>query len=116
MSHRFTKHCPILVSCLGLLVLAGSSKAQHRVRLVEYTNVWKYNDSGADLGTAWREPAYIDSAWPSGPGLFGVESNSPPPYPVPLKTPLSSASPKRSLTTSERISITVMSRSPSAPF
>ncbi len=24
---------------------------------------WRYNDSGADLGSAWRNPAYDDSSW-----------------------------------------------------
>ncbi len=35
-----------------------------------FTNVWRYEQSGTDLGTAWREPGYNDSAWPVGPGLF----------------------------------------------
>jgi alkaline phosphatase len=41
----------------GLLVATGS--------------VWKYNDTGTDLGTAWREPAYDDSSWKSGPAKLG---------------------------------------------
>ena len=35
---------------------------------------WRYEQSGTDLGTAWRETAYDDSAWPSGPGVLYVES------------------------------------------
>ena len=31
---------------------------------------WKFNDSGADLGAAWRGSGYDDSAWPSGQALF----------------------------------------------
>ena len=31
---------------------------------------WKYAQSGTDLGTAWRQPSYDDSAWSSGAGLF----------------------------------------------
>lgn len=31
---------------------------------------WRFNDSGADLGVAWREASYDDSAWTAGPALF----------------------------------------------
>ncbi len=34
-------------------------------------STWKYNDQGIDLGTAWRESAFNDAAWPSGPGQLG---------------------------------------------
>jgi chitodextrinase len=34
-------------------------------------DVWKLNDSGANLGTAWREVGYDDAAWKSGPTEFG---------------------------------------------
>jgi hypothetical protein len=37
------------------------------------TQVWKYNQAGTDLGTAWRATGYNDAAWPSGPGLLCVE-------------------------------------------
>ena len=39
--------------------------------LVDYGAVWRFRDSGANLGSAWREPAYDDRAWRSGPGLIG---------------------------------------------
>ena len=31
---------------------------------------WKFDASGADLGAAWREPTFDDSAWSSGQALF----------------------------------------------
>jgi hypothetical protein len=34
------------------------------------SGTWEYDASGSDLGTAWREPAFDDSAWSSGQGLF----------------------------------------------
>jgi hypothetical protein len=46
------------------------------VIVTAFTNVWKYNQNGLDLGTAWRAPAYDDSAWPSGPGGLMVEDNT----------------------------------------
>ncbi len=40
------------------------------VNLVSWTDTWRYDVSGTDLGTAWREPAYDDSSWPNGEGIF----------------------------------------------
>ena len=31
---------------------------------------WRYEASGADLGSAWREPGYSDAGWDSGQALF----------------------------------------------
>lgn len=50
-----------------------------------YTNVWRYEQSGTDLGTAWREPGYDDSAWPAGAGLLYVSPNA---LAAPKSTPL----------------------------
>jgi len=32
---------------------------------------WKYEDSGTDLGSAWRAPGYDDSGWAGGSGPLG---------------------------------------------
>lgn len=32
---------------------------------------WKYNDTGVDLGTSWKDVAFDDAAWASGNGVFG---------------------------------------------
>jgi len=42
--------------------------------LVSITNVWRYNQAGLDLGTAWREVAYSDGSWPSGKALLYNET------------------------------------------
>jgi hypothetical protein len=39
--------------------------------LVAKGSVWKYLDTGADLGTAWSAPEYSDAAWKSGPAQLG---------------------------------------------
>lgn len=39
--------------------------------LVSSGDTWRYEDSGADLGEAWRAPSYDDSAWSSGPSPLG---------------------------------------------
>ncbi len=51
--------------------------------LIPITGNWKYNDSGDDLGTAWRVTSYNDSSWPSGPALL---YNDPDPMPAPKNT------------------------------
>ena len=53
--------------------------------LVSITGPWRYRDTGADLGAAWREPGYADSAWPSGAGLFAYNAGL---LPAPTGTPL----------------------------
>ncbi|HWN97597.1 MAG TPA: immunoglobulin domain-containing protein, partial [Methylomirabilota bacterium] len=47
-------------------VIGGEAK----LRLVEFTNAWRFNQSGPNLGTAWRAPAYDDASWESGPGVL----------------------------------------------
>ena len=39
--------------------------------LVSYGAEWRYNDTGTDLGVAWRDPGYDDSQWDSGPSELG---------------------------------------------
>jgi len=34
-------------------------------------SVWRYSDIGVDLGTAWRQIDYDDTAWPAGPAQLG---------------------------------------------
>ncbi len=60
--------------------------AQQIIPLIQFTNIWRFEVSGADLGTAWREPAFDDSGWASGPGLLqSAESST---YPEPFGTTL----------------------------
>jgi hypothetical protein len=77
------------LACLFLSSLPAA-RAQDTVQLLDInTNVWSYNDSGADLGTAWRDTSYLENpSWRAGVGLFGVEPTVPYPYPVPVRTPL----------------------------
>lgn len=38
--------------------------------LISLSGLWKFNDLNLDLGAAWREADFDDSAWPSGTALF----------------------------------------------
>jgi len=53
--------------------------------MVPLTGTWRYNDSGADLGSAWLAPGYNDAAWPSGPGLMYFNAGA---LPAPANTAL----------------------------
>ncbi len=43
--------------------------------IVPVDQVWKYDQSGNDLGSAWKESGYDDSSWASGPGGIGIDDN-----------------------------------------
>ncbi len=34
-------------------------------------STWKYEATGTDLGTAWKDTAYADGGWPSDPAILG---------------------------------------------
>jgi hypothetical protein len=46
---------------------------------------WRYDQSGANLGSDWRKPDYDDSAWASGPGVLGYRTGV---LAEPIRTPL----------------------------
>ena len=66
-------------NCLGSVLSSNAavSIANAPVVLVGLTNhFWKYDQSGNDLGTAWRAPGFNDAAWPAGRGIFAREDNA----------------------------------------
>ena len=44
--------------------------------IVQLGDEWKYDESGNDLGTEWRQSDYDDSSWKTGKGIFGRETAS----------------------------------------
>jgi hypothetical protein len=46
------------------------------VDLVPRGAVWRFDDSGQDLGADWIDPAYDDSAWGEGPAVLGYGNNA----------------------------------------
>jgi len=43
----------------------------HAQTLISPGASWKYNDTGTDLGTQWRQPDYNDDSWPEGRAQLG---------------------------------------------
>jgi len=73
-------------SVATLTVIGG----QANLRLLEFTNVWRYDASGNNLGTGWRAGAYDDSLWLAGRGIFAKSQFS---FPQPVGTALSLTNP-----------------------
>ena len=48
----------------------GWSAAERQV-WIPAASTWKYDDSGTDLGSDWRNPGFNDSTWSSGEAEFG---------------------------------------------
>ncbi len=44
------------------------------LNVVPINGAWRFNDTGTDLGSAWRDAGYDDSAWPSGAGLLAFNT------------------------------------------
>ena len=53
--------------------------------LFDFDHEWRFDQSGLDIGTEWRNVDYDDSAWDSGQGLFFKETSA---LPGPKNTPL----------------------------
>ncbi|HEY0549383.1 MAG TPA: hypothetical protein VGF13_07240 [Verrucomicrobiae bacterium] len=49
---------------------------RQNVLVFDFNRAWRYDQSGNDLGTAWKETAYDDSAWLSGAGILGLETTT----------------------------------------
>lgn len=63
-----------LLVTLSSEIIDDSPITQPAVGFVEVTSkgdIWKYEDSDADLGTEWRYSTYDDSGWSSGAGQLG---------------------------------------------
>lgn len=43
--------------------------------LIPASSTWQYLDNGVNQGSGWIQPAFNDSAWSSGAGKFGFDSN-----------------------------------------
>jgi len=63
---------------LSLIILSYAVKAQDT--LSNAGALWKYNDTGVDLGNSWKDLNYSDAGWnqgsaPLGYGLTGINTN-----------------------------------------
>ena len=54
---------------LQAIVDGGTGSGEEAV--IPYGADWRYDDTGTDLGEAWRDPDFDDSQWASGPAELG---------------------------------------------
>ena len=69
----------------GLPNAASDTTITETATLVPFAATWAYEESGTNLGTAWRAPTYSDQNWSRGAAPLGVEES---PLPIPLATAL----------------------------
>ncbi len=65
--------------------LPNPSTSVEEVELIALDAEWRFEQSGTDLGTAWRDPDYDDSTWATGAAALYVEGST---IPAPKNTPL----------------------------
>jgi acid phosphatase type 7 len=60
-----------VAALLAVSAISPSPMQAQQSLLVPAGAVWKYLDTGADLGTAWRAAAFTDSGWKTGAAELG---------------------------------------------
>lgn len=60
-----------LAAVLAVAAILTSRPQAAEETLIPAGSSWKYNDTGANLGTAWRTAGYSDTSWPSGFAQLG---------------------------------------------
>ena len=64
-----SRSCLCVVVALCFMIVSGTAYADDT--LIAPGADWRYNDTGTDLGVAWRLPDYDDAAWAEGPAELG---------------------------------------------
>jgi hypothetical protein len=60
----------LIIAAANLIALFPQAAGAQAI-LVPREAVWKYDDTGTDLGTEWRDSSYVDGSWASGPAILG---------------------------------------------
>ncbi len=57
--------------CIFIVLLSAWGAVRAETIFIAAGSDWKYLDDGSDQGTAWRDPAFVDTAWAEGPAQLG---------------------------------------------
>lgn len=76
MRNACFKALVLVLAMFGVASTAIQSHAQTIETLVQFTNNWRYNATGSNLGTAWRSNTFSDAAWPQGRAMIGYEPDA----------------------------------------
>ncbi|MGC9330155.1 MAG: hypothetical protein ACP5I1_21140, partial [Candidatus Hinthialibacter sp.] len=84
---EFTQHGGAVKSNfqLGMTLKDDSQPVKTDTPLIKIDHLWKYDQSGIDLGSSWKNIDFDDSGWPVGKALFYVETSN---LSAPKNTPL----------------------------
>ena len=66
-----TQSASLIATSAPVNVVVTSDEGSSTNILVAAGSDWKYLDTGADLGAAWRQPTFDDSSWNSGKAQLG---------------------------------------------
>jgi hypothetical protein len=61
----------VAIDSAGARSISAPVNVTFQPALIRSGATWKYRDAGVNLGTAWKETNYNDSAWASGPSQLG---------------------------------------------
>ncbi|MBN2329920.1 MAG: lamin tail domain-containing protein, partial [Candidatus Omnitrophica bacterium] len=70
---------------LGMTLQDDLQQDKIETPLIKIDHVWKYDQSGIDPGSSWKDSDFDDSNWPSGKALLYVEGSN---LSAPKNTPL----------------------------
>jgi hypothetical protein len=75
MHSKFLQTRLVAAAFIATVTVPFLSRADFVLPLIplDPSHVWKYEQSGTDLGTEWRGIFYEDSGWAEGGALFGLE-------------------------------------------
>ena len=82
----------LTVSNVGAIGVSGATPGSNgttnvlavlKIASMDETTRWRYQDSGANPGTTWRNTNFNDATWPAGPALLGFDDAV---LPEPLRT------------------------------
>lgn len=73
---RATDSAGITIDSAPVQITVGPEAVRRVFAAIDANTEWRYDRSGQDLGTAWRDASFNDSAWPKGKALIADESTT----------------------------------------
>jgi hypothetical protein len=73
---RATDSAGLATDSAPLTISIGVQLATVTLAAIDTNTMWRYDRTGQDLGTDWRQPGYDDSTWPQGTTLIADEGTT----------------------------------------
>jgi hypothetical protein len=85
LTARATDSAGIYAESAPITIIVGALVEKVTLVAIDDKSTWRYDRSGQDLGTEWRERSFNDSAWPEGKALIADETTT---TVEPIRTPI----------------------------